>query len=78
VKVGNVGITSSVEVFTSYYGDTWVSLGTLNFTGDGTGILRAPRGRIGKQHFIKLVGAGAEGFAVNLLKVAGVALPEER
>ncbi len=78
VKVGSVGINSTVEVLTSYEGDTWVSLGTLVFTGDGTKILRVARGRIGKQHFFRLKGSAAEGLAINLFKVAVVALPEER
>jgi len=77
VKVGSVGVTSSIEVFLSYDGVTFTSMGVLAFTTTGTQNLRIPHGRTGKRHFIRLLGAGGEPMAINMLKVAGIVKAEQ-
>lgn len=77
IKIGNAAVTSSVAVYASYDGETWTLIGTKAFTGEGTYNMRAPHGRIGKKHFIRLRVAGQEAMGVNMLKARVKFLAEQ-
>lgn len=78
LKIGSVGISSSVAAYLSLDGIAWTLIGTAVFTTDGTKIIRVPRGWIGKKIFTRLRNAAGEGMAVSLFKVSGIVQAEER
>jgi ribosomal protein L24 len=77
LKIGSGAYISDVQVLHSYGGVTFTLLGTLNFTGEGTKVLRVPRGYIGKRHFIRLKSAAAQNMAINMAHAVLIAMPEE-
>lgn len=77
VKVGAGAYSSAIQVLHSYDGTTFTALGTLTFTGEGTQILRAPRGYIGKRHFIRLRNNAAQNLAINMVSALLTAMPED-
>lgn len=77
LKVGAGAFISEVQVLHSYDGITFTALGTLSFSSEGTQVLRVPRGRIGKRHFIRLRNNGAQNMAINMLHAVLIAMPEE-
>ena len=77
IKIGAGAYISDLQVLHSYGGATFTLLGTLSFAGEGTKVLRVPRGYIGKRHFIRLKSAAAQNMAINMAHAVLIAMPEE-
>lgn len=77
VKVGAGAYSSAIQVLHSYDGTTFTALGTLTFAAEGTQILRAPRGYIGKRHFIRLRNNASQNLAINMVSALVTAMSED-